>query len=231
LVAVMVNVLAAAAAAAAVEERCAADVDLVFADVDGVERREPLSVCWGTRFERAPPVRAFASYCGQRDFPGLWWFATTGEHVGFESWLERDHVIVMDFDRDVVALAAQPFWLVWPGGRGQRRHAPDFFARLADGTGVVVDVRADDRVEPADAEAFTVTARACRSVGWQFRRLGVVDAVLMANVRWLAGYRHPRCLHSVWAGALWEAFARPARLMDGCGRWATRSRCCRCCST
>jgi hypothetical protein len=94
----MVNVLAAAAA---VEERCAADVDLVFADVDGVERREPLSVCWGTRFERAPPVRAFASYCGQRNFPGLWWFATTGDHVGFESWLERD--LIRTLRRVIVA--------------------------------------------------------------------------------------------------------------------------------
>jgi hypothetical protein len=34
-----------------------------------------------------------------------------------------------------------------------RRHAPDYFARRADRTGVVIDVRADDRIESADAEA------------------------------------------------------------------------------
>jgi hypothetical protein len=38
-----------------------------------------------------------------------------------------------------------------------RRHAPDYFAPLADGTGVVIDVRPDDRIEPRDAEAFAVT--------------------------------------------------------------------------
>ncbi len=68
-----------------------------------------------------------------------------------------DHVMLLDFDRDVVGLASQPFWLRWHDGVRERRHAPDFFARLADGTGVVVDVRADDRIEPADVEAFEAT--------------------------------------------------------------------------
>jgi hypothetical protein len=32
---------------------------------------------------------------------GLWWSATTGGHVGFESWLERDQVMALDFDAAV----------------------------------------------------------------------------------------------------------------------------------
>jgi hypothetical protein len=40
-----------------------------------------------------------------------------------------------------------------------RRHAPDLFARRADGTAVVVDVRPDDRVPAKDAEVFAVTAQ------------------------------------------------------------------------
>ena len=42
---------------------------------------------------------------------------------------------------------------------------PDFLARRADGTGLVVDVRPDDRISPKDAAKFTVTAAVCRSVG------------------------------------------------------------------
>ena len=42
-----------------------------------------------------------------------------------------------------------------------RRHAPDYFARQQDGTGVVIDVRPDDRIPGGDAEAFAVTANAC----------------------------------------------------------------------
>jgi hypothetical protein len=113
--------------------------------------------------------------------------------VGYESWLERDHVMLLDFERDVVGIASQPFWLCWSDGLRSRRHAPDYFARQIDGTGVVVDVRADDRIEPTDEEAFAATARACTQVGWMFRRVGVPPPVLVSNVRWLSRYRHPRC--------------------------------------
>src|SRR6266498_2260614 len=58
----------------------------------------------------------------------------------------------------------------------QRRHTRDFFAQLADGTGMVVDVRPDGRVGERDAEAFAVTPQACGQVGWVFRRVGVPDA-------------------------------------------------------
>jgi len=34
-------------------------------------------------------------------------------HVGFESWLERDHVMLMDFDPGITGIASQPFWLHW----------------------------------------------------------------------------------------------------------------------
>ena len=60
---------------------------------DGVVRREPLGGCWNLAFERVAPVRGVASFRGQRNWPGLWWFSRTGEHVGYESWLERDRLM------------------------------------------------------------------------------------------------------------------------------------------
>jgi hypothetical protein len=53
------------------------------------ERQGLLSACWNARFEDVPPVRDFPSYQGQRSFPGLYFAACTGRHVGFESWVER----------------------------------------------------------------------------------------------------------------------------------------------
>jgi hypothetical protein len=135
--------------------------------------------------------------------------------VGFESWLERDHVMLLDFDPLVVGLSSQPFWLSWSAGGRRRRHAPDFFARLADRSGVIVDVRPDERIGPEDAEVFAVTAEACESVGWQYRRVGAVDPVLVVNVRWLAAYRHRRCLNLAYANALDEVFAVSRPLADG----------------
>ena len=153
---------------------------------------------------------------GLRSFAGWWYFATTGAHVGFESWLERDHLMLMDFDPGVEAVSSQPFWLRWRDGDGRsRRHAPDFFARKADGTGMVVDVRPDDRVPARDAETFAVTAQACEAAGWEYRRAGDLDPVMVANVRWLSRYRHRRCLAPGIAGALLEAFAGGRGLFEG----------------
>ena len=124
--------------------------------------------------------------------------------------------MLLDFDPRVTAIAAQPFWLRWRDDAGRsRRHAPDLFARLADGSGVVIDVRPDDRIKQKDAEAFDATRKACGLAGWGFRRVGVPDPVLVANVAWLARYRHPRCGSPDLAGLLLEGFAEPAPLMAG----------------
>jgi len=192
-----------------------AGFQLAFVDSSGLRRQEPLAVAWSCRFESGQPVRSFPSRQGQRNFPGLWWSATTGQHVGFESWLEREHVMLLDFDPAVVAFSSQPFRVLWHDGQRRRNHTPDFFARLADGSGLVVDVRADDQIPAADAEAFEATATACAQVGWAYRRVGVPDAVLTANVRWLAGYRHPRCCDDAVAVRLRKAFAQPVPLLAG----------------
>jgi hypothetical protein len=190
--------------------------ELGFVDGGGVERRAPLAACAEVRFEDGMPVRQFRWSRGLGHFPGWWWAATTGRHVGYESWLERDHVRALDFDPEIAGIASQPFWLHWEGERGRRRHAPDYFARRADGTGVVIDVRAGDRIEAADAEAFAVTAQACALVSWEFRRVGQIDPVLAGNVRWLARYRHPRCAGRVEiVHRLREVFAASAPLSAG----------------
>jgi hypothetical protein len=170
----------------------------------------------GLRFENVRPVRTFRWSRGLGHFPGWWWAATTGRHVGYESWLECDHVRALDFDRDIVGIASQPFWLRWEEERGRRRHAPDYFARRADGTGVVIDVRADDRIADVDVEVFAVTARVCALVGWEFRRVGEIEPVLRGNLRWLARYRHPRCAgRGEIARRLREVFAVGAPLLAG----------------
>jgi len=65
--------------------------------------------------------------------------------VGFESWLERDHLLHLDIDPFEVGIASQPFWLHWTDAGGKTvSHAPDFFARRRDGSAVVVDCRPVD---------------------------------------------------------------------------------------
>ncbi|WP_329024370.1 TnsA-like heteromeric transposase endonuclease subunit [Streptomyces sp. NBC_00690] len=190
-------------------------VELSYVDAVRVRRRRPLLDCVTARFEDVAPVRPFRWSRGERHFSGWYWAATTGQHVGFESWLERDRLVLMDFDPGVVGIASQPFWLHWDDGKRERRHAPDYFVRRADGSAVVIDVRADERIEPKDTEAFEVTRIACAQAGWGFERVGVPEAVLVANVRWLSRYRHPRCLHRTAADRLREVFATPGPLLGG----------------
>ncbi|MFG2639338.1 TnsA-like heteromeric transposase endonuclease subunit, partial [Streptomyces sp. NPDC048362] len=66
------------------------------------------------------------------------------------------------------------------------------------------------------ARAAAVLAAACAAVGFTYRRLVPPDAVVAANVRWLAGYRHLR--HRDAGGleqAVLEAFTTPRPLMAG----------------
>jgi hypothetical protein len=194
----------------------ACGVEVEFAGADGVRQRQLLRTCWNVAFERVAPVRGFSSFRGQRNRPGLWWFATTGEHVGHESWLERDRLMALDADPGVVGVAAQPMWLRWSTGSGRLvRHAPDYFARRADGTGVVIDVRPDQRIGERDAAVFAATARLCAQVGWEYQRVGELGPVPAANLRWLSGYRHPRFAQPELAARLAEVFAEGAPLLGG----------------
>ncbi|WP_046496688.1 TnsA-like heteromeric transposase endonuclease subunit [Streptomyces odonnellii] len=125
--------------------------EVEYVDGERVRRREALSAAWTVRFESLPPVRKVRTYDGQRSVTRDYWSTTVRKALACESRLERDHAMLMDFDPRVTALVSQPYRLFWPGRRGRLGHVPDFFARLADGTGVVVDVRPDDQIEPDDA--------------------------------------------------------------------------------
>ncbi|MEH0416048.1 TnsA-like heteromeric transposase endonuclease subunit [Streptomyces sp. B21-083] len=191
------------------------DIEVGFVDADGVERSGPLTRWWAEPFELASPVRSFNAFKGQKNFTGEYWAAISGSLVGYESWVERDAAMALDFDPAVVALASQPFRLLWSDRGRERGHTPDYFARLADGTGVVVDVRPEGLVDEATAEVFAFTARVCEAVGWQFRQVGDLGQPYRANLRWLSRYRHGRCCHEPSADRLRDVFAEPLPLLAG----------------
>lgn len=79
----------------------------------------------------------------------------------------------------------------------------------------MVDVREDERVSDADRDVFDRSASTCAAVGWDYRRVGALDPVLRANLRWLSGYRHQRVLRIGLADQLAEVFAGVRPLMAG----------------
>lgn len=189
--------------------------ELAFVDAAGQAGRASLRSCWSLPFETGRPVRRFPVVKGARHWPGLWWSVTTGTHVGYESWVERDVAMELDFETAVTGFASQPFTLWWSDEGRWRRHVPDFFARLADGRGVVIDVRPAALVDEAARRVFAVTGAAAASVGWEFRLAGELPPVRAANLRWLAGYRHGRCYQSPVAATLLEVFGSPRPLLAG----------------
>jgi hypothetical protein len=193
-----------------------ADFEIAYVDSTSGEQRIELVDAWAVRLEDCLPVRGFASYKGQRNHVGRWWTATTAAHIGYESWLERDWLVALDFDADVIGIAGQPFWLWWTTSQCKARsHAPDYFARCADGGARVLDCRLAERIKPRDAEAFAATRAACELVGWRYEVVGLPDPILMMNVRWLSGYRHPRHDVPEIAAALEAVFVAPTMLMAG----------------
>jgi hypothetical protein len=52
-------------------------VEVEYVDPGRGRERRPLAACCSSRFERMSPVRGFASFRGQRNWPGWWWFSRT----------------------------------------------------------------------------------------------------------------------------------------------------------
>ncbi|MET7665907.1 TnsA-like heteromeric transposase endonuclease subunit [Streptomyces sp. NPDC005463] len=169
-------------------------------------------------FEDLPPVSAFPAVPGRRWGPGLWWSATTGRHVAAGSNAMRTQLTALDRNPDVTALAGRPVRLLWRTPRGQvRSWVPQLFARYTDGTALLADCPSHpDAGGERALNAAKAVAQACADIGWTYRRLTPLDDVLAANLKWLAGYRHPRNAGrpGLMAEVL-EAFARPRALIEG----------------
>lgn len=190
--------------------------EVTYAGPDGKEVRTGLDGLRRADLEACRPVRSFPSYKGQRNYPGWYWSATMGRRIGFESWVERGHLVALDFAPEVTAIVSQPFWLSWRTPAGKvRRHVPDFFARLADGGALVIDSRPLDAADDGDREAFAAARTACGLLGWGYAVCGEMDPVVAANHRWIAGYRHPRCGQAGTEARLLKAFGSGLELMEG----------------
>lgn len=159
-------------------------------DENGERREHSLTGAAGLPFHNYHPVRETPSYRGQRHLPGLYWFASTGTHVLYESRLELSVLTLLDFDPEIAKVAAQPFRLSYSEGRKRRNHVPDYFAKLYDGRERVVDVkRAEQARKPEVRKVFAATREACRIAGWEYVVSTEPQEPFLSNVRWLAGFR------------------------------------------
>ncbi len=170
-------------------------------------------------FERCEPVRNFAAWKGKRNYAGAYWTATNPGHVGFESLFERTNLMLLDFAADTTHLCSQPMWIVWPKGSRPSSHAPDYFARLRNGDGLLVDVRPASRIDEDVERTFSATAELCAAIGWKYSVMSEPDPVVASNVSLLSAYSRP------WMGvpdadleAILSVFSVPRPLDAACDR-------------
>lgn len=146
-------------------------------------------------FEDADPVRSFVSWPGKRNFEGRLWLSSTSQHVPFESFWERAFLATLDRTRDAVAVSSQPMWIHWRCPK--RSHAPDYFVRRADGSGLLVDVKPAERVKPDDQAKFGLTRRLAAALGWSYLIFDELPGATQENLRFLLRYRDPAWLDGV----------------------------------
>ncbi|KNE81436.1 hypothetical protein ADZ36_16785 [Streptomyces fradiae] len=195
-------------------------VEAEFTGADGtLVQRRWVEAAVAVRFEQLQPVAAFPVVPGRRWGPGWWWSATTAGHVPHGSQAMCTQLMLLDRDPRVVGLSARPVRLIWrdPDSGRVLTWVPQVFARYADGSAVLADCPASTGPGGGRAaRAAAVLGAACAAVGFTYRCLMPPEKVVAANVRWLAGYRHPRYRD---AGGLEQAvlaaFAIPRPLMAG----------------
>lgn len=159
-----------------------------------VQHVDPLDAA-RVAFEKADPVRSFSSWPGKRNFEGKLWMVSTGEHVPFESFWERAFLAALDRTGDAVAVSSQPMWVHWRSPK--RSHAPDYFVRRADGSGLLVDVRPRELIKPEDQAKFELTRRLAAALGCSYLVFDELPGATQANLRFLLRYRDPAWLDGV----------------------------------
>ncbi|MFJ4828291.1 TnsA-like heteromeric transposase endonuclease subunit [Streptomyces bacillaris] len=195
-----------------------AGAEAAFTTAAGQMTQLPWDQAAAVQFEDLAPVSAFPVVPGRRWGPGWWWSATTGRHVVHGSAAMRTQLMALDRNPDVTGLSARPIRLLWRDTDGRVcSWVPQLFARYADGTGLFADCPSSPAAGGDRAQRVRVVLEtACARVGWSYRRLEPPSAVVTANLRWLAGYRHPRNQGPTWLrAALAEVFAEPRPLADG----------------
>jgi len=152
-------------------------------------------------------VDSFNQRAPRKSHAGWWWSATNASHVTFRTSAERRALRQLDADPDVTWITRAPIRLV---ATGTVTVVP-FVAERQDGSAVVLPPRWEGERAAAEVklmQTFLV------HVGWDTIVLPALSAAEDTNLRWLAGYRHPRNLIAGFGRELLSQAVSPSPLMQ-----------------
>ncbi|VVE63213.1 hypothetical protein PCA31118_01154 [Pandoraea captiosa] len=82
-----------------------------------------------------------------RHFRGRYPSRKLGRMVAFESLIERDVILLLEFSRGVQSYQEQPERIVYSDGQTMREYYPDFEAKLASGPRVHIEVKPSAKLD------------------------------------------------------------------------------------
>jgi hypothetical protein len=189
---------------------------------NGSEVRRPWLGVTAQDLQAAAPWRTFRWYKGQKHYSGTYWSATCDGHVIYESRLELARLLFADFDPAVSWIVSQPMLLKTTVAGAHCKHVPDFLL-ITNDVPVVIDVKpARQAAKPLVARTFAWTRTVVESRGWRYEVWHDSDPVHLANVRFLAGYRHPQHVDAQIVDALSGneiAGMTVGEVIDSQGQW------------
>lgn len=151
-------------------------------------------------------IREIRAYKGQKHMPGFYYMRQPRKLVAYESRLEMDILLQLDFNPATISVVSQPFILHYSDGDGEFAHIPDFLVLTDMGEIVIIDVKPKKYVNTSENKrAFRATAEACESVGWTYSVQSEPHRLYIENLRWLAGFRRFRPIVKVYTEPLIEA--------------------------
>lgn len=149
-----------------------------------------------TRLDSMLPVREIGT--NRRSLTGRI-VLDSGIAAGFESSLERDWLICLDFDPDVELILEQPFTLHYEVERTALRYTPDVLVRYRERSGcaavVVFEVKLREELRSGFAkyrQRFRHMVRHCREQGWRFKIVTEreIRTPYLSNAKFLRSYRN-----------------------------------------
>ena len=156
----------------------------------------------------AVPWRRFPWFLGQKNYSGMYWSATEGKLVGYESRLELARLTMLDFDPTVKRIASQPFHLRATVDGKRLKRTPDYLALTTDGP-LAIDVKRRDELEkPEVKELLEHTRSLVEARGWRYEIACEPDEVTYANIKFLAGFRRHWLFQDEVLAAVLDSSAR-----------------------
>lgn len=128
-------------------------------------------------------IRKVRSSTYSRNVPVHAFSMTTGDELTLESGLEHQLMMMLDRDKGVSWLVAQPFLLRWSP---KKAHYPDLLSVGVDGAVTVWDVRPAELQDIDFNWKVEKTAEACTARGWRHRVFPGLSRVEEVNLRWLS---------------------------------------------